>query len=489
MKNRIIQLSRMLLLLLFIASCSPQEMNDYELDGMFSISSDQLSFTQTPSAKSDNMITFTNASNINNTEYVVTWDLGNGTKKTGKLESLTGIYPYAGDYTVTMTLSNNNSTASVSKVVTIKENDFSLLDTPGYRNLTGGADNLQGKTWVFDQYNPGHFGVGPDSDDTAPSWWAAPANAKDGSSLYTQEFTFIQDGTKLIWKNNGYIYTNGAGVAGLGNPAGIIDNPGGVGDFDVPYTTEPEYTFSLDEGSMTLTLSDGAFFGHYTGTFVFKVVSLTEDELYVYVNSKTEPGNRWWYRLIPKEKNVLPPVVVKAAPLAENFEASPLKMEFVGQEMGDKAGVVDNPLPLPINESKKVYRYQKTGAFYTNLFWVAPDYKFDLTKVNKIRMKVMIPSYNDYTTENSVAGDWISEKRLRPQLAVKLQNSELGDNAWSTQTELVKANLQTDKWLELEFDFSSVADRTDYNKIVIQFGSEGQSGPGFFYFDDFEFVE
>jgi len=53
----------------------------------------------------------------------------------------------------------------------------------------------------------------------------------------------------------------------------------------------------------------------------------------------------------------------------------------------------------------------------------------------------------------------------------------------------VKANLAKDKWLSLEFDFSTVKDRTDYDKIVIQFGAEGHAAPGIFFFDDFSFSE
>ena len=162
---------------------------------------------------------------------------------------------------------------------------------------------------------------------------------------------------------------------------------------------------------------------------------------------------------------------------------------WVAEDMGNKSGVTDNPLPVPINESNKVYRYQKSNAFYTNLFYIAPTYVFDLAKQNKIRLKVFIPSYNDYTTENGVAGEWIANKLLKPQLAVKLQNSSLGGNAWQSQTEIIKGDLQKDKWITLEFDFSGVADRKDYDKIVIQFGAEGQSGTGLFFFDDFTFSE
>lgn len=99
----------------------------------------------------------------------------------------------------------------------------------------------------------------------------------------------------------------------------------------------------------------------------------------------------------------------------------------------------------------------------------------------------IIPSYNDYTTEFDVAGDWVSNKKLLPQVAIKLQNGGLGGNAYTTQTEIVKANLETDKWIELTFDFSGVSSREDYDKIVIQFGAEGHKGSGIFFFDDFSF--
>jgi hypothetical protein len=279
----------------------------------------------------------------------------------------------------------------------------------------------------------------------------------------------------------------------MGNPSGVIANPGGVGDFDVPFVPNPEgYSFKLNEEDMTLELGGGAFFGFYTGTSIFKILSLTETELYVKCVSTVEPSNAWWFRLIPEELNVAEPPVVKlpkAIPLLDTFESGSLTVNFVKQDMGPFSGIVDNPVPIGINTSAKAYRYQKSSAFYSNLSFTAPDYKFDLSKQNKVRLKVYIPSYNDYETENAVAGDWIAEKRLRPQLAVKLQNSEMADNAWQTQTEIVKTNLITDKWIELEFDFSKVADRQDYDKIVIQFGGEGHAGQGLFFFDDFSFSE
>jgi len=78
MMNKIKQLSRMLLLLFFVAACSPQELDDYGLDSMTSLTDDQVSFTQTVSPTSDNIITFTNTTELPKIAYILfagTWEM------------------------------------------------------------------------------------------------------------------------------------------------------------------------------------------------------------------------------------------------------------------------------------------------------------------------------------------------------------------------------------------------------------------------------
>ena len=173
-----------------------------------------------------------------------------------------------------------------------------------------------------------------------------------------------------------------------------------------------------------------------------------------------------------------PEVAVKAVKLSVDFEADKLSVDFAREDMGELDFIYSNPAPVPVNTSKKVYLYEKSIGFYSNISYTAPDYKFGF-----------VPSYNDYTTVADVAGDWIAVNQLQKQVAVKLQNSAAGGSAWETQTEIVKTNLTTDQWIELEFDFSEVKDRKDYDKIVIQFGAEGHAAPGIFFFDDFYFGE
>ena len=480
--NYIQKLAGLAALIIVMFACKPEM--DSSIDIGQTPTEDQLDFTATPTAAKANILEIKNTSKI---AGIVTWDFGNNTK--GKGESATVEYPFKGTYNVVMTLYSKGGSVSKSKTITIANDDMSMLNTPMYTALTGGASNLAGKTWVFDQFHDGHFGVGP-ADDSSPSWWSCPAEGKTKSCLYSQEFTFTQVGVKMAWKNNGSVYTNENGrvaLAGLGYPNSVVP---GDGDFDVAYVPKSSYTFTLKESAKTLTLSDGAFFGHYAGTSTYEIIKLTEDELYIKCVSTVEPGNGWWYRLIPKEKNVKPTVIIplKATPLSEDFEGTTSKVVFKYEDMGSLVSAgYSNPAPVPVNTSSKVFLYQKTSAFYSNIYFSTNEYKFDLTEQNKVKMKVFIPSYNDYLGTYDVAGSWISVNQLQHQVAVKLQDSSLGGNAWTTQTEVVKANLESDKWIELTFDFSSVSNRQDYDKIVIQFGAEGHAAPGIFFFDDFTF--
>ena len=277
-------------------SCRPMDLDAHKLGP--AVSEDQLAFTFAPSAATPNIIELQNTSSV---AGVALWDLGNGT--TVKGDAVSATYPFAGEYTVTMSLYTSGGSATISKVVTISTDDYGLLDTPGFNALTGGANATEGKTWVFARYTKGHFGV--DDVNNAPNgniggwWWACDPKGKEGCSLYENEYTFIQKGTKLIWKNQGYIYTNENGMNHLG--MGGTPNPT-VGDFDVPYTPADNLTFSLDEDNMKLTLSGNAFLGFYTGESEYNIISLTEHELFVWCRSAAEPGNAWYFIFVPKDE-------------------------------------------------------------------------------------------------------------------------------------------------------------------------------------------
>jgi PKD repeat protein len=486
----------------FVA-CAPQGFDEYELGDIGSISADQVNFSYTTSPQSDNILIFTNISDIK-IPYAYTWDLGNGTVSNDKTP--TGIYPDAGTYTVSLSVfSANGSTVVKTQNITIAKDDASLLDTPVYRNLTGGTDAADGKVWVFDQYNlyvkevadatkrtvQGHFGMG-DPYGGQQNWWGAGPNEKADWKLYDFKFQFIQNGLKLNITTDGFGYGKSE-TFGIGGFTAIDDL--GSGDASFAYTGG-NFNFSLnDAGELpVLTLSAGAAMGYYIGVQSFNIIYLTDEVMALHAYSAAL-NQDWVFVFIREDLNVSEPPIVKTlqeVPLFEDFEGeSTIEWNWL-TDGDDGMGAFtsrsyQNPAPVPINQSSKVFLYEKSTHFYSNINFTTTDYLFDLTSQNKIRMKVFIPSYNDYATDGDVAGDWISNRKLQPKVAVKLQDSTRGGNAWETETVVVHDNLTLDTWLELEFDFSHVATRQDYDKIVVQFGDEGHTRSGIFFFDDFSF--
>lgn len=126
----------------------------------------------------------------------------------------------------------------------------------------------------------------------------------------------------------------------------------------------------------------------------------------------------------------------------------------------------------PVNAGNHVLDYNRSGNFqYTNAQFIL-DHRMDLTSRHTFEVKAYFPSSNDYT------GD------LTPTLALKLQNSLLGANAWMTQTQVLITVDSFDQWVTLEFDFSEASDSVNYDQVVVQFGGEGHYVPGQFYLDD-----
>lgn len=126
----------------------------------------------------------------------------------------------------------------------------------------------------------------------------------------------------------------------------------------------------------------------------------------------------------------------------------------------------------PVNPSNHVADYDRSGAFlYTNAQFIL-DFRMDLTERHVFEMRVYFPSSNDYTGA------------LTKTAAVKLQNSLLGPDAYTTQTEVIQTVNQLDQWVTLTFDFSAAADSVNYDQVVVQLGGENHLVPAQFYFDD-----
>ncbi|MET4083279.1 hypothetical protein ABIB40_003248 [Pedobacter sp. UYP30] len=431
---------------------------------------EQIQFSATPDASNPNIIIFKNSyKGIN-----AYWDFGNGATANGN--EVTGAYPLGGTYTATLTILADGGSVSTTKTITIAKTNTSMLSDPAFKMLSGGLSNAAGKTWVIDKTQPGHLGVGPIGSQ-APDWYQAGPNEKDGAGFYDDEMTFYMDanGLKYAYANHGDTFANAANAAGIGGPTT-------GGDPTVNYTPPTNLSWIINKvnGVNYINISNNGFIAYYTGVSSYQILSLTDDEMWLRCLDKANSANAWYLKLIRKGyvRPIVPPVQkpLKAADISDDFDAV-ANVTWTAENM-DYSRAYDNPSKFGINTSGKVGYYEKrTGddGQYGNLNVTLP-YRFDLAAKNKIMLKVFLPGGNDFT-------------KVKPTVSVKLQNSLLGGNAYTTQLEVVKTIAPTDynKWIQLEFDYSGSASQTLYDKVVVQLGGEGHPNPGIFYIDDFKF--
>lgn len=454
----------LLLLLFTISACKKNDVRDFGT----APTAAQVQFNAVPTTANANVVNFTNLS----PGFKAIWDFGNGATAEGNTAQAS--YPLAGTYTVKLTILTESGYAISTKTVNIANTNPAMLTDPAFTLLSGGLTNATGKTWVIDQTQQGHLGVGPITART-PEWYQAGPNEKTGTGFYDDEMTFNMNALKYTYANQGTTFANASNAPGIGGPTGSSDPT-------VNYTPANNMTWLVTEinGAKYITISGGGFISYYLGVSQYEILSLTADEMWLRCFDKANAGNAWYLKLIRKgyTRPVVPPVQkpLQAANITDDFQSTGT-VTWTAENM-DFIRSYDNPSKFPINTSAKVGYYEKrTGddGQYGNLNVTMP-YRFDLTTKNKIKLKVFFPGANDFSKVGS-------------KVSIKLQNSLLGGNAWQTQLEVVKTitTAQYDKWIQLEFDYSGWASQNLYDKIVIQLGGEGHPNPGIFYIDDFEF--
>ncbi|HSI76109.1 MAG TPA: PKD domain-containing protein [Lunatimonas sp.] len=245
------------------------------------------------STESDNILNFSADGDF----FMMNWDLGNGSQVSGK--TVTGTYPLAGEYTVTLTVFNAGGSAAYSQVITIDQTDPVLLDKPLYNLLTGGPSATEGKTWVLDSARSGHFGVGPDPSQAGdfPEWYQAQPNEKAGGGMYDDRYTFLLADFGFVMQTNGDVYINAAQGP---NFPGAEDS--GVGDLRAPYTPPATLSWSIVEPAddyPLLTIANGGFIGYFAGGRTYQIVNIEENELFLRFVDQANEGLAWYIRLIP----------------------------------------------------------------------------------------------------------------------------------------------------------------------------------------------
>ncbi|WP_226391193.1 PKD domain-containing protein [Penaeicola halotolerans] len=460
-------ISAILLVSIVWLGCEPLEESKPDL-GEAPTAAD-VTFTATPTAENPNIVRFNNTS----PGFKALWNFGNGSTAEGN--EVFGEFPIQGEYEITLTIFTRAGKATNSQTINIAETNALMLDREDYNLLTGGANALEGKTWIVDSGVAGHLGVGP-IGGTFPEFYQAAPNEKAGEGYYDDELTFKLDGFGVDYANQGSSFINQAHVSDFGGSVNGADQT-------LPHDPAADMTWSIvDEGPRKfLILSNGGFMSYYTGVSRFEITLLTEDEMHIRQLDSRNGELAWYQKFIRKGfERPVPEVPYLAEDVFDNFDEEG-NVTWSVDQIGAFNQSFDNPAMIATNPSAKVARYVKTTAPFDNVYIDLP-YKMDITERNVFTMKVFIPSYNDYETAGGEV--WNPDPRLLRQVSLKLQNGDLAA-AFETQAEVIVPVTQMDNWVEVTFDFSAFADRTDFDRIVLQIGGEGHYNPGIFFVDDF----
>jgi len=275
--------------LLFITMAALLSCKKYEPELGAAPTEQDVQFTATPSTSGS-------ANNIElsttNQTILCQWDLGNGSTATGN--NVTAAYPYAGTYTITLTVFSKGGSKSSSKEITIAEDDLGLLNNPIYTMLTGGTDGTGSKTWYLDSLSVGHMGVGPDPESAlgpVPEWWAAGEGDKAGVGLYDDRYVFSLNGFGFDMITQGEVYIHNTLSASF---PGSYEN---AGDYTAPLPDQIGESWLLTEGDQnTITISNNAFIGFYTGVNTYRILEITDSTLSLQYGHHAG-GFNWYLKL------------------------------------------------------------------------------------------------------------------------------------------------------------------------------------------------
>ena len=166
--------------------------------------------------------------------------------------------------------------------------------------LTGGSS----QTWVMDEAEAAHFGVGPWNGGLTPEWWAAKPFEKSGDACFgSASFTFSKDASNnLTLKTNtpDGAFTKGGALTTLpGIPAttGEACYPygGGTSAFSIiPATSGIPASVSIQQS--ILLAGNETFIGYGAVQKEYEILQLSEEKMYLRVRG-TETDNAWYIKL------------------------------------------------------------------------------------------------------------------------------------------------------------------------------------------------
>jgi PKD repeat protein len=408
-------------------------------------------FTYTTSSQSDNIILFT----ASNAELIAQWDFGDG--NTGEGTTVEAQYPLAGSYDVTLTVFNEAGQASSTQTIVIDQDDPTLLDDPIYNLLTGGID-VGSKTWVLDSNNSGHFGVGPNpvgAGGLTPEWWAASCNEKPNTGLYSDQYTFTLQGFGFDMYTNGLVYVDDQQSANFPNS---YEN---LGDYSAPYDNVLGETWKVEVGDDTTLTVSGGFMGFYTGVTEYRILRLSENEMFLRYLDVSDAGLSWYIRLVPEGYDAGTDCEPGGGTNDSTAYALPIDFESEDNVFttfgGSTYQVTDNPDASGINTSARVLETVHGDQTWAGLFVDLLD-PLDFSTNSSIAVKIWAPSTGT----------------LRIKLEDQLSSTTFVEKDVTVGT--------ANQWIEVSIDFAG-EDNGVYNRLVL-FPGWDVANAGTFYLDD-----
>jgi hypothetical protein len=220
-------------------------------------------------------------SNLSNGNFQILWDLPGGIPKISNQDMDTIFYTDAGEYTITLYVSKEDGSGTVSasqKIIILKD---APPECGSKMELLTGC-GAAGKCWIFTTAG-GAIKVGPGYEDF--SWYTSPENGLVDAQ-YDDSYCFTFQDYVFQYKNNGQTVNPWNGYA-------AEDYDPGISEFQFLEGTGTD-------GRDQIILPDDQFMGTWDTDNVMDVISLTENELIVRARLRGQngvPAAEGWFEL------------------------------------------------------------------------------------------------------------------------------------------------------------------------------------------------
>jgi hypothetical protein len=207
----------------------------------------------------------------------------------------------------------------------------------------------------------------------------------------------------------------------------------------------------------TLTVSGKSFIGYYTGVNTYKVIRMSENEIFLRYVDAGNPALAWYVRLVPDTYPIdnggsTDPTYT----LPIDFESVEPKFTAFG---GSTYAIVSNSKSGGINTSAKVLETVHGNETWAGIL-VDMTNKFNFTSAKTISVKIYAPATGT--------------------MRIKLENKDNTSEFVEKDVDVTVAN----QWVEVSIDFSD-AGSSNFNRLVL-FPGWNVANSGTFYLDDIQ---